>query len=947
MSTRNEFLNAVLPPDGVYVAVSIDDNKKVSQTFHNSVAELNEQLETITQQNKNAFFATAAYNIETTRTNDNVKHIRSFFMDLDCDPEDDTKFPDQNTALAELKAFVQDLRLPKPTVVNSGRGIHAYWPLLEPVDRVKWKPVAEKLKQTCMFKGFRIDPAVTADAARILRAPGTRNHKDPSNPLDVEVMRVGEPVAFDDMRKLLGVSEFDLLPATKRPMDEVSKKLLANRPSVFKNILQKSAAGEGCAHILYAVTHQADISEPHWRAVLSIAAHCADKDKAIHKVSSAHPDYNPADTERKAGSIRGPYTCATFQNIDATLCEGCPHFGKIASPIALGAGRVLEATKEDNVVEVPAVGDEPAVVYEIPEYPFPFFRGKNGGVYVRDKREDKSGNTVEEDKLIYEYDFYAVNLIEDPYLGMTALFRVHFPQDGVKEFCVPVKDMLAKDRYRDVLGMKGICPSNSQLENIMAYSNHWVRHHQKLRKASLGRVQFGWADSNSCFIVGDREISSAGITYSPPTANTVDIIPKFRKAGTLDAWKQVTKFYARPGQELPLFALFAGFAAPLMPFTGTRGGVISLYSNKGGTGKTTTLQAINSIFGHPDEAMLIKTDTVNSRVNRVGTMNNIAATTDEITNETPEALSEYIYSMLHGRGKNRLMGSQNIERINKTTWNTISIVTGNSTISDKLYTIKSLPDGELRRLMEFPFPTQVNISKGESDAIFRPLQDNYGHAGEVYIQYILNNMGRVGDLLLKVQGKIDKAAELTQREQYWSATTAACISGGILAKESGALDITDDDIKRVYDWIINQLKVMRGHVAIANIEPDEVLGMFLSEHINDMLIINASVKGGLNEGPIREPKGKLLIRYEPDTKDLMISVAKFREFCTKRQMSYSHTIKALQAAGALHGETRKRLGKGTHISVNERVLVFRNVNEKFVLGEVDVDAWFASQDKLA
>jgi hypothetical protein len=258
MQTRTEFLQAVLPAAGVYVAVAID-GKRVSQTSHDTVPELEARCATLIEEGQNTFFALATFNTTGTRTTDNMKLIRSLFVDLDCgEDEEGKKYATQADAVAALREFIKDMRLPMPWVINSGRGIHAYWPFTEAVSRLQWKPVAEKLKQLCAIKGFKADPAVTADAVRVLRTPGSFNVKDKSNPLLVEILRVGVATPFDDLRQLLGVSEFDA-SAAKRPMDEVTKNLLANRPSSFKDILQKSVAGEGCNQIMHAVGNQATI----------------------------------------------------------------------------------------------------------------------------------------------------------------------------------------------------------------------------------------------------------------------------------------------------------------------------------------------------------------------------------------------------------------------------------------------------------------------------------------------------------------------------------------------------------------------------------------------------------------------------------------------------------------------------------------------------------------
>jgi hypothetical protein len=931
MPTRIEFLKHVLPPEGVYVAVGID-GARVVQTFHNTYEELDTKLENLKDNNFNVFFALASFCNDSSRTRDNANNLKSFFLDLDCG-EGDKKYPTQAEALSALSQFIKDLKLPKPTVVNSGRGVHAYWALEEAVPKDEWKLVAEALKQFCAVKGFLADPAVTSDIVRILRAPSSFNMKDKTNPLAVEILRMGTPVSFAAMRSLLGVSK-DVTRA-KRKLDDVTKSLIANRPSVFKDILKKSVAGVGCNQILHAVGNQTTIPEPLWRAVLSVAQVCTDRDKAIHVVSKGHPEYDPVVTDKKASDTKGPYTCATFAGINGENCIGCPNKGKITSPVSLGAGSVLEAAPEDNIIteNVKVLGAVEKRTYVIPEYPFPFFRGKNGGVYVREQKETKEGVTIEEDKLVYEYDFYLVTLIEDPNNGMSALFRVHLPQDGVREFCAPLKIILAKDRFRDTLADFGVCPKGNQMENIMGYANNWVRHYQKIRKADKGRVQFGWADDDKCFIVGDREITADEVKYSPPSANTLSVVPKFRQHGTLEEWKKIASFYRRPGMELHMSVLFAGFGSPLMQFSGYQGGIVSLYSNEGGTGKTTTLRMVNSIFGHPDEVMLILQDTVNARISRIGMMRNISPTTDEVTNEVPEALSNYIYAMLHGRGKNRLKGSENAERVNNTVWNSISIVTGNAAITDKLYSIKSAPDGELSRIMEFPFPKSRGVPKEESDAVFKPLLTNYGVAGDVYIQYILNNIPRMHNVYDTIQKKIDKAAGLEQRERFISATAAGIMTGGILAKEAGVLDITDDDIKRVYDFLVAALSDMKIKAAENIVDPSAMLGAFISEYVNDILIINDGINATSNlpSAPIKEPRNKLLMRYEPDTKNLYINLSKFREFCTIRQVAFASVTSALTRQNLYVDTVKKRMGKGTHISANERAIMLQNIDELFIL----------------
>jgi hypothetical protein len=89
--------------------------------------------------------------------------------------------------------------MPKPYLVNSGGGVHAYWPLETPVSRDEWLPLAEQLKSICDDYNLYADPVVTADSARILRVPGTKNYKE-EDPRLVKIFYTGAESGSVDWR---------------------------------------------------------------------------------------------------------------------------------------------------------------------------------------------------------------------------------------------------------------------------------------------------------------------------------------------------------------------------------------------------------------------------------------------------------------------------------------------------------------------------------------------------------------------------------------------------------------------------------------------------------------------------------------------------------------------------------------------------------------------------
>lgn len=938
MTTRNTFLTAVLAPEGLYCVVGLKKGVP-RQTFVETIDEIDGIVEGLISQGYDAYFGCAKYLLETEgRTAKNAKWFKSFWLDLDCG--EGKPFDTQSSALDALKQFVKTTGLPRPTILNSGRGVHVYWMLTHTVNYNDWKPTAEALKKCCVVNGLAADPSVTADAARILRIPDTLNFKD-NPPKPVVVLVESQPVDFTRFKTLVGAEEeadehptllgFDA--PNRRPIDAMTRALMGNSISQFGTIMRKSADGEGCGQLLRIYKEQETVEEPLWRAGLSIAVNCEDGETSIHKISNQHPEYNPQETFNKAQALVGkPYKCATFTSINAVPCTDCPHKGKITSPIQIGS-RIAEANAEDNIVVMRNAVLEEDVTVEIPDYPFPYFRGKNGGVYKRGYGKDEKGED-KKDELVYEYDFYVVKRLTDPDAGESLWLRLHMPKDGIREFSAPLSSVLSKDKLREVLAFQGVTAYNKRLDSLMGYITKWVQELQHMTEAEKARQQFGWHEDDTKFIVGNREITAAGVNYSPSSAATAEIASFYTKKGSAAAWKSVANIYAAAGNEVRAFTLFAGFGSALFKFTKLNGAIIHLTNNGSGVGKTTIQLMVNSIWGRPMEPLMNQEDKYLSRMHRIAVLGNLPPTIDELTNMGDEEVSAMAYSITHGRGRNRMQSQVNAERSNSLRWNSIAITSGNKSLYDQLYNLKDFPEGELMRVLEFAVAKNDSLSKAESDAMFNPMYENYGVAGEIFIRYVISNLPEVQRLLEKVQRKLDKAAGFTQRERFWSATAACAITSGIITKQLGLHDI---DVAAVYKWAVATLSTMRIEVRSDGATPLSRIGMFLNEKNNNMLIVNSTVdkRSGLTAAPIREPRGELMTRYEPDTKMLFISTKALREWCSKNQISYKMLCAELEKTAVTKGVVKKSMSKGSDIATPS---VFALMVDVTITTELDPEA---------
>jgi hypothetical protein len=558
---KTELLAHVLPTEGWYCVMGLKKDVMPEQRFVQTLEEVDAVAEGMVGAAKDVYFGCAKFSNAKNREKRNASFFKAFWLDIDCGVG--KPYSTQSEGLTALKAFCDGNTLPKPTIVNSGRGIHVYWTLTEVIDSDKWQPVADRLKQLCQTQGLHIDPSVTADAARILRIPETFNFKDVSNPLDVTVLRLGGHTDYNIFKNLLGAI------AVPKPTEEfipphssaLTLSLLSNTISRFKTILIKTANGKGCNQIGYAAANQAEVEEPLWRAVLSVANVCEDRDKAIHAVSSLHPEYDAAETDRKARLTKGPYTCEVFAKFNPSGCEDCPNKGKIKSPVVLGQDVAREEPEEDSSNNV--LPPNTPVIPVKASYPWPYFRGKSGGIY-------KEAGEGEKPELVYEHDLILVKRMVDPHVGECAWLRRTLPRDGIKEFSVPMASLLSRDDMRKVLPANGVIGSAKQMEGIMGYLIAVAKELQVNKEAEKMRTQFGWADDDTKIIVGEREITNSGIFYSPPSVSTKSIAEFMQPVGSYQRWQEIFNTYAMPGFEPHAFATLTAFGAPLMKFLPAR-----------------------------------------------------------------------------------------------------------------------------------------------------------------------------------------------------------------------------------------------------------------------------------------------------------------------------------------------------------------------------------------
>lgn len=970
MNTR-EFLRWVLPTEGVYVALQYNlTSSGVRQTYFDSVDDLAEATEYYDSMGQDVYFAMSNFRKKETRKGEDAKHIKSFFLDLDVGEDKVAErkgFATQDDALRRLEEFRVSLELPEPLIVNSGRGIHVYWGLSESIPVEQWKVVADQFKAKCREFGLEIDPAVPADMARVLRVVGTHNYK-PETPAPVEVIGdVPAEVNFDFFASKLGM---DTIPVPKKytPADgpaSLRDALMSNIKHSFKDILIKSQSGKGCKQLSRIVSGQAEASEPMWRAGLSIAKFCEDSEKAARKISEKHAEYTPELTLKKLDLIKGPYRCTTFDENEAGICMDCPNWGKIKSPIALGR-KIPEAevnedgtyATEESFEEFDGFGEDgddysekstesysgfsvdTSTEHVIPVYPRPYFRGINGGVYIKNVSVD---GEVDE-SVIYHNDIYITRRLLDIEAGEGVVCRIHLPQDGIREFTMPLTAVTSREEFRKQMSMKGVAVP--RIDELMQYMITWVNELQATSTADTAHRQFGWVDDEySAFIVGDKEIRPDETRHNPPSTPTGSLIPYLQPKGTLEAWKEMANFYGTlPELVMHQYVVCTAFGSPLMKFLPQNSCALHIHSSISGCGKTAAVRVASSVWGSEKALMVEERDTDAMKFNRAEILHNLPFYVDELTNEKSDKLSDLAYQLSSGQQRGRMSGGSNLERVRGEPWQFLSVTTGNASVIERISVEKQQPKAEAQRMLEWKASRVFDSTeeKKKTDAFDVAITENYGHAGVIYIQYVMQNLEKVKQIVFENQRLIDEAAGLTSENRFWSAGAATTLSGAYIAKQLGLIDY---DLEALFAWTVKLLKTNLQSVSDMGVSIEQTLNDYMTENYNNILMLKSTddLRSESGNGldtlviPDALPRGKLVARYETDTKKAYLVPKPLKAWCAAQQVNYGAFVDGLiKNLGGKRGSIR--LGKGTHLELPASRVIIVNCKTFDKAGEGDTTA---------
>ena len=301
---------------------------------------------------------TPALFVNGKRSQANAYAVQSLWADLDVDPTG-TKpgtYLSADAAWNALWQFAGATQFHPHAVVDSGRGIQAFWSLSRPVNPTEWQQLALRFSVILKQHGVMYDPSRATDVSSWMRTPGIQNPKPGARM--ASVLHMGQLPRWVPEQLLqawghidVGHLMADLLSKQSGPNFTVPPSCRDLPTNIDLSDFQLSwedfctnANGAHCPRIAWAIQpqNQAYIAEPEWYALLGFFRAFQHGRWLAHEASRYHPGYTPEATDRKFYQWQGRAPSkATFQhkltNIPgAPSCDTCPNAHACKSPAQWG-----------------------------------------------------------------------------------------------------------------------------------------------------------------------------------------------------------------------------------------------------------------------------------------------------------------------------------------------------------------------------------------------------------------------------------------------------------------------------------------------------------------------------------------------------------------------------------------------------------------------------------
>lgn len=845
------------------------------------------------------------------RTIPTALKLKAIWLDVDVKPE--KGYATLPEAIDAIEAFVRDARMPPPSaIVLSGGGVHVYWINDVPLTRADWQPFADGLKAEALRLGLRCDAGLTTDAARVLRVPGTFNHKT-SPPRAVRLAALGQSYNFGvDLKHLA-----DLAPArpvttavTKHATAPYDLSMFPDKPvppggieSLAEGInirddrpLNPAAVFQGCPHFADATINGGKgYPQGLWALDLLAATFFEDGRTWAHKMSDGYSNYSPEETDKKfdeklkykAERGLGWPGCDAFESEGCQSCKGCVYKGKIRSPLNLAERALPPAIS----IQAPP----PPADLMLPEG---FTVHPDTGVICQVVQKTLgNGVTADEFAPLFHCKIRNPVTLEDPR-------QLKFECSLDKGRWGPVV-LVQADLATHHLMMKSLCeqgvkvyrPNEARLEHFVT---SWLaKIDEEVSRQSS--VPFGWlmdGDKRKGFVYGGRCVLAGGQSV-PGGYVDPKLMGSYTPVGSIDPWFQALKIVT--DQKAPeLEAIIAtAFAAPLMFVPAQYNGMVCAWSRQGGAHKSTSIDIAAAVWGNPQRTKENDRSSVVGMMRRLGYIRNLPMFIDEVGDDKKmEAVRYYLTIITEGSGGSKL--KQDRSFADREEWQSLVTIGANLSLRDQIQKKVKGTDAQLQRVFEFEVQKRPDSADPlEVQRLVESLNRNFGLMGLRYADFIGRNPEMIDKFTKQICDAFNKEVGMRSEERFRAAIAGTMFAGAALANQIGAtfnLGLLYRFLQQTF--LENRARIAASSTVSGTIEnTSDILSKFFKDNVKHILWTRGMHTGRGKAttvtyvaGPTRERPEAVHVHCITDARLVHISRDRLSDFLIQEQVSVTAVI---------------------------------------------------------
>lgn len=311
-----------------------------------------------------------------------------------------------------------------------------------------------------------------------------------------------------------------------------------------------------------------------------------------------------------------------------------------------------------------------------------------------------------------------------------------------------------------------------------------------------------------------------------------------RTSGSFDVWKDIASQIMTGEEYLPArIMLAASVASVILRWTSQQPFIVHLWSSQSSTGKTIALMLAASVWADPELGRYMRSMNATKVANEqlAGFCNNLPLILDELqTVQKNTDFDDIIYMLCEGTGKAR--GSRDGGLREQTRWLNTILTSGEQPISAEARA------GAVNRVISIETDGQIIPGdKSQMSDFADALRENFGHAGRMIIDRIMNTDGFGDSIRASYKEAMSQLAKYVTGKQ--ANYGAAVLIGDALLNSivfMGAFqpllpsdilrylatqDMVDTN-KKALDWLLSFVAINGGKF---HVEGDDVLAPVKSE----------------------------------------------------------------------------------------------------------------------